>query len=122
MLNIEDEPENPVQLMEYHKSPFEKLMENENALKSWYDADIDIDNLPMKQPKKCTCKISAKLKRAMKRRKNLPTDMLCKHENDLLQYFTKNPAGIYTSQPQNSFERLSLHAIAQYHNLDSRSR
>lgn len=67
-------------------------------------------------------KISAKIKRTLKMRKKLAKKLLSGLEKDMINFFKDFPDGVYVKEPTNSFERLLLHAIAQYHSLQSISK
>lgn len=67
-------------------------------------------------------RISAKIKRTLKIRRKLAKELLSGLEKDMINYFKDSPDGVYVKEPSNSFERLLLHAIAQYHSLQSISR
>jgi hypothetical protein len=43
-------------------------------------------------------------------------------ENEVVDFFSKMPCGIYTSSSLSSYERLLLHAVSQYHCLISYSK
>lgn len=127
-------------LLEPYKSPFTRLLEDRNALEFWNafieksedEQGMIMNNLCHKQGKcfdnmttKTTSpftRISAKIKRILKVRNKLASEMLKGMEKDMIDFFNDSPDGIYVKKPSNSFERLLLHAIAQYHNLNSISR
>lgn len=135
----EDEVEEIPTLLESYRSPFARLLEDENALEFWNDfieksqneQAVIMESLGQKQDKRESAvakpgspfaKISAKIKRTLKIRKKLAKEMLAGLEKDMINFFKDSPDGIYVKEPSNSFERLLLHAVAQYHSLHSISR
>lgn len=131
---VDDVDSNYIQLMENYKTPFARLLNDNNALSQWYE----FIELPEEQQQQLTesvpkiehtqsedkrdnhqKKLSSRIKRAIKVKKNLSMQMVQTLENDLINYFICSPEGIFTSSPSTSFERLLLHAIANYHHLKS---
>lgn len=127
-------------LVEGYKSPFTRLLEDNDALDFWNsfvekseeeqsaiinsmmrktNADID-DGTPRKREP--FARISSKIKRTMKIRKNLAKDVLDKFEKEVVEFFKATPENTYLRVPSTSFERLLLHAIAQFHDLSSLSK
>ncbi|KAF2884587.1 hypothetical protein ILUMI_21590 [Ignelater luminosus] len=134
-LSEEDEDDaHLVKLVDDYKGPFARLLENKSALQFWNEftalPEEDQAKLTESVPKQAVpqnvikpddpmLRISSKIKRAMKIKKHLPMELIEKIEEDLINYFTIDPQGVFFSTPVTSFERLLLHAIAQYHNLRS---
>lgn len=121
------------QLMEDYKTPFARVLGDADALRQWNEF-IELPEeeqqqfteiLPKIQPiqsGKCDNlrpKLSSRIKRAIKIKKDLSLDMVQTTENGLVDYFLCSPEGIFVSTPSTSFERLLLHAIANYHHLKS---
>jgi len=123
-----------VVIMEPYKSPFTKLLEDDNALEFW---NVFVDKSEEEQAKvieafsyshsekiqpakeKSLGRISHKIKRSIKVRKNLSLEQVKKSEDDLISFFKATPWETYTQYPPTYFARLLLHAIAQYHGLQS---
>ncbi|KDR16025.1 R3H domain-containing protein C19orf22-like protein [Zootermopsis nevadensis] len=55
------------------------------------------------------------------KKNRVPLGMLEFLENQVVDFFSKMPCGIYTSSSLSSYERLLLHAVSQYHCLISHS-
>ncbi|XP_061594537.1 R3H domain-containing protein 4 [Cololabis saira] len=68
----------------------------------------------------CFQRIDRRL-RVTLRRKQIPMGMLEVLEENLLSFFRAEPNSVYTTNLSSSFERLLLHAICQYMELDSAS-
>lgn len=135
----EDEAEECPRLLETYKSPFARLLEDKNALEFWNDfieKSQDEQAAIMKslgqEQRKCAgnavakttspfTRISAKIKRMLKMRNKLAKEMLVGMEKDMVEFFKDTPDGVYVKKPSNSFERLLLHAVAQFHDLNSTS-
>lgn len=133
----EDEVEETPRLLEPYKGPFTRLLEDENALEFWNDfieksqdeQVVIMESLGQKHKKSKDAKvvlpfarISAKIKRTLKIRNKLAIKLLAGIEKDMIDFFKNSPDGVYVKDPSNSFERLLLHAIAQFHNLNSISK
>ncbi|KAK5639474.1 hypothetical protein RI129_011966 [Pyrocoelia pectoralis] len=135
IVNEEVDNSDYIQLMETYKTPFARVLEDKNALSQWNE----FIELPEEQQQQLTepvpkiqqhtqsedksdnlrPKLSSRIKRAIKVKKNLSMEMVQTLENDVINYFISSPEGIFTSSPSTSFERLLLHAIANYHHLKS---
>ncbi|XP_022089182.1 R3H domain-containing protein 4-like [Acanthaster planci] len=91
-------------------------------------ADKNIDNKsddkrtvhPAHTPEESFQRISRRL-RTVLRRKHLPRGMLQNHEEDLVPWFTDDPGAVFISHITCSFDRLLLHAVCQYLDLQSTS-
>lgn len=135
----EDESEEVPCLLEPFKSPFARLLDDKNALEFWNDfieksqeeQTVIMESLGQNQKKENHAKakavspftrISAKIKRTLRMKNKLAKEMLTGMEKDMLDFFKDTPDGVYVKEPSNSFERLLLHAIAQFHNLQSVSK
>lgn len=126
-------------VMEVYKSPFAKLLEDHNALEFW---NVFIDKSEEEQalvleafskksfPKKTenvdnkeklSARISSKVKHTIKVKKNLSLESVKKAEDSLIDFFKNTPDDVYVQCLPTYFERLLLHAIAQYHGLESSS-
>lgn len=77
--------------------------------------DHKCDNTGKEKPGK----ISSRIKRTFKIRKNLSIEIVKCCEEDLISFFQNTPSDIYIKHPPTSFDRLLLHGIAQYHRLHS---
>ncbi|KAK4872061.1 hypothetical protein RN001_016185 [Aquatica leii] len=131
VLSEEEETEHGIKLMEDYKSPFARVLENESNLRRWNEfinlseeeqrtlLEFVPEEIRSYVTNKHTPRISSRIKRAMKVKKNLSMDMVEKLENEVVNYFLCSPEGVFVSSPPTSFERLLLHAIAQYHCLKS---
>lgn len=134
----EDEDASPT-LMESYEGPFTRLLENNNALEFWNtfvekseEEQSEILEILSKGSKQdtteCTkqerpfARISAKIKRTLKVRRELAKTLLTKHEFEVVEFFVMQPESIFVQEPSTSFERLLLHALAQYHALKSDSK
>ncbi|XKL65165.1 hypothetical protein PGB90_005251 [Kerria lacca] len=53
------------------------------------------------------------------RRRNLPMGMIQYLDMCVFSFFEKNPTGTYMSEPLSSYERMMLHCIAHYYELNS---
>lgn len=134
----EDEVEEVPRLLEPYKGPFTRLLKDKNALQFWNDfiekshieQAVIMESLGQKQEKGSNntvvkkaaapfARISAKIKRTLKVRNKLAKQMLTGMEKEMIDFFKETPDGVYVKEPSNSFERLLLHAIAQFHNLNS---
>ncbi|EFA11236.1 R3H domain-containing protein 4 [Tribolium castaneum] len=124
-----------VVIMEPYASPFAKLLQDDDALQFW-NAFVDkseeeqarvVAAFSQKQSKsdktaqreKPSARISHKIKRTIKIRKNLSLEQVKQSEDDLIAFFKSTPSQVYVKCPASYFERLLLHAIAQYHDLQS---
>lgn len=86
-------------------------------------ADTCADNRnrhPAFSAAECFQKIDSGL-RCMLRKKHVPLGTLNYLEDDLITFFTSRPQSVYDSHFSNSFERLLIHALSQYMDLDSLS-
>lgn len=123
--------------MESYKSPFARLLEDNDALKYWNDFierseveqseiirsiseeyDLITADNNTTQPEK-PGRISARIRRTIKIRKNLSLEIVKNSEDELIAFFKATPGDIYIKYPPTSFERLLIHGIAQYHRLKS---
>lgn len=130
----EDEDEGSAMFMEPYSSPFTKLLQDNDALQFW-NAFVDkseeeqaqvVAAFSQKHSKKDEvqkdkplARISSKIKRTIKIKKNLSLELVKKSEDDLIAFFKLTPSQVYVKYPPTYFERLLLHAIAQYHGLQS---
>lgn len=121
--------------MEPYKTPFARLLENSAALEYWqnfieksekqqkeiieaFSKSVQNNNKDITKPGR----ISSRIKKTFKIRKNLSIDSIKGCEDDLILFFKSTPSGIYVRDPPTSFDRLLLHGIAQYHKLTSISK
>lgn len=74
------------------------------------------NQIPQKKP---FFKISHKIKRTIKIKKNLSLEQVEQFEDDIVAFFKKTPHEIYAKIVETYFSRLLLHGIAQYHGLIS---
>lgn len=137
-LNEEDENDNIV-IMESYRGPFARLLEDPNALEYWNDFiekseeeqmkivtafsekfnDNDVQNIHKNNRHG---KLSSRIRRTIKIKKNLSLEAVKRLEDDLIEFFKTTPHGTYIKFPPTSFDRLLLHAVAQYHKLKSLSK
>uniref|UniRef100_A0A1Y1L998 R3H-associated N-terminal domain-containing protein n=1 Tax=Photinus pyralis TaxID=7054 RepID=A0A1Y1L998_PHOPY len=124
------------QLMEDYKTPFARVLGDADALRQWNEfielpeeeqrqlTELVPNIQPIQSGKRDNLrpKLSSRIKRAIKIKKDLSLDMVQTIENGLVDYFLCSPEGIFVSTPPTSFERLLLHAIANYHHLKSISK
>lgn len=75
---------------------------------------------PAHTPQDCFKKISSRLQ-TMLRRRHLPRGAVELHEEELLSWFSEDPASVFISTLHSSFDRLLLHAVCQYLGLSSES-
>lgn len=71
------------------------------------------------------CPFQRKLNTALKnllRKNNLPVGMLQYLEEEVVSFFIAMPTKTYVSRELNSFERLLLHSVSDYHRLKSLSK
>lgn len=134
----EDEPELVVpNLIEPYKGPFTRLLEDDKALEFWNDfieqsqeqQSLIMESLTQKPLKEVPNgelkqtppfeRISSKIKRTIKVRKNLAKELLKTSEKAMIDFFNDSPENLYVAVPSTSFERLLLHAVAQFHALKS---
>lgn len=137
-LNEDDEDNEFIVVMEPYKTPFSRLLENKAAMECWQNfieksekeqreiiqnfsnsvQDTKNDIIEKEKPGK----ISSRIKRTFKIRKNLSLEIVKGCEEDLIEFFKNTPKDIYIKDPLTSFDRLLLHGIAQYHRLNSISK
>lgn len=134
----EEDEEDDVTIMEPYKSPFTRLLEDNDALEYWHKFiqkseeeqkkivqsfsekyTQNQDNESPTKSEKPFARISAKIRRTIKIRKNLSLESVKSCEDDLIHFFKATPNEVYIKHPPTSFDRLLLHAIAQYHGLKS---
>jgi len=60
--------------------------------------------------------------RALIKKRNLPFGMVQYLEGELVQFFVSMPRDIYVSPELSSFERMLLHSLSDYHDLESLSK
>lgn len=135
-LSEEEENGNMVVIMESHKGPFARLLDNKDALEYWqefvekseeeqseliraltekYHNETVVERCQSDSPGR----ISSRIRRTFKIKKNLSLEIVQVCEEDLIQFFKAKPEDTYVKIPPTSFERLLIHAIAQYHKLQS---
>ncbi|CAG9853963.1 unnamed protein product [Phyllotreta striolata] len=135
-LSEEDEAENMVVIMDTYKGPFERLLDDKAAFDYWqkfiekpeeeqneiiealsekYPNETEVENIKTDVPGR----ISSRIKRTFKIKKNLSLKIVQVCENDLIEFFKATPEERYIKIPPTSFDRLVIHAIAQYHRLKS---
>ncbi|KAH0625742.1 hypothetical protein JD844_033956 [Phrynosoma platyrhinos] len=100
-------------------SIFTEACKNETYVKIWNDF-MNRSEHPAYTPKECFQRISRRLRMTLKRSR-IPMETLEGLEEELLAFFSANPHAIYTAMMDNSFERLLLHALCQYMDLNSAS-
>lgn len=125
--------------MESYKSPFARLLEDPDALEYWndfvekseeeqmkivtafsekfYDNDTQTEDKTNRHGR-----LSSRIRRTIKIKKNLSLETVKSLEDDLIQFFKATPHDTYIKFPPTSFDRLLLHALAQYHKLKSSSK
>lgn len=130
----ENDAESNIVLMELYDGPFSRLLQDKEALLIWHDlieksdeeqarfvAAFTDKNANTKQiaQEKPFSKISPKIKRTIKIKKNLSLEQVEQFENDVVAFFKQTPNEIYAKIVETYFSRLLLHGIAQYHGLIS---
>lgn len=124
--------------MEPYKTPFTRLLEDSDAMDYWQEFirksekeqneiiqafSISVQDIKDEvTDKKRPGKISSRIKRTFKIKKNLSLEYVKNSEEDLIAFFNNTPCDIYIKDPPRSFDRLLLHGIAQYHKLLSISK
>lgn len=118
--------------VENSKSAFTVLLEDNKNLEKW-DEFVEsseekqqqfISEHRKKKPKNMNYPFQQKLNVALKnllRKNNLPVGMLQFLEDELVSFFVAMPTQTYISRQLNSFERLLLHSVSDYHRLKSLS-
>ncbi|XP_023027313.1 R3H domain-containing protein 4 [Leptinotarsa decemlineata] len=131
----EDEKENHVVIMESYKGPFTRLLEDKSAMEYWNEfiekSEKEQTEIVKALSNKyhslpdCTVdsdipgRISSRIRRTFKLKKNLSLVTVRECEEDLIEFFKARPEDIYVRIPPTSFDRLLIHAVAQYHRLKS---
>ncbi|KAG5889716.1 hypothetical protein JTB14_010190 [Gonioctena quinquepunctata] len=136
-LDEEDEKENYVTIMESYKGPFTRLLEDPAAMECWNsfiekseeeqseivkafsDKYCNHSAPDSKNDSETPGYISSRIRRTFRIRKNLSLEIIHDCEEDLIEFFKATPDDIYIKYPPTSFDRLLIHAIAQYHRLKS---
>lgn len=138
-LSEENEETEYILVKEPYKTPFARLLEDKTAMDCWQNFIEESEEKQKEiiqkfsnkiQDKKCDNpmsgekpgKISSRIKRTFKIRKNLSLESIKGCEEDLIEFFKNTPSDIYIKYPPTSFDRLLLHGIAQYHRLNSLSK
>lgn len=137
-LSEDDEENDFIVVMEPYKTPFTRLLENKAAMECWQNfieksekeqkeiiqnfSNSVQDGKYCNSEKEKPGKISSRIKRTFKIRKNLSLEIVKFCEEDLINFFQNTPSDIYVKHPPTSFDRLLLHGIAQYHRLHSISK
>lgn len=138
-LTEDDELNEYIVVMEPYKTPFTHLLEDKAAMDYWQHfieksekeqtEIIQAFSNSVQKNRKQTIettekpgKISSKIKRTFKIKKNLSLEFVKGCEEDLIAFFKNTPSDIYIKYPPKSFDRLLLHGIAQYHRLNSISK
>lgn len=136
-LQEEDESESTVIIiMESFKGPFARLLEDSKAMEFWNNfiekSEEEQANIITAFSNKCNrtkieCnqsftdqrlpKISSRVKRTFKTKKNLSMETVKGCEDNMLEFFTSTPHDVYIKSPNTSFDRLLLKAIAHHHGL-----
>lgn len=124
-------------IVDPYKSPFARLLEDSNAMKFWNEFTAKSEeeqsciicafsqrqkNPPTDEgaPNNIDAhvgRISSKVKRSIKTKKNLSIEAVKNSELELLEFFKSEPQNVYVKSPSTSFDRLLLRAIATYHGL-----
>nr|AEE61844.1 unknown [Dendroctonus ponderosae] len=128
-------------IVDPYKSPFARLLEDSNAMRFWNDFTKKSEEeqssiicafsqrqkhplIEESAPNNVDAhvgRISTKVKRSIKTKKNLSIEAVRDSELDLLDFFKSKPQNVYVKSPSTSFDRLLLRAIATYHGLQIRS-
>lgn len=117
----------PDTLIENYKDPFTRLMDftsepieflNEFSYKLEQENSIDLEEKD-RQNQTPYYRISHKIRRSIKDRKNFPMCLIKGIEGNVIDFFKIKPQDIFCCVPSKSFERLLFHAVAQYHGLSS---
>jgi len=122
-----------------YKSPFARLLEDFDALEFWNNfiektekEQMDLLNAFSEQYHKykpdcvqdtnrSVGRVSARVKRTFKTKKNLSIEIVRDYELQLLEFFDSSPKDVYVKCPPTSFDRLLLKTIAHYHGLQIKS-
>lgn len=116
--------------VENSKSAFTILLEDDKNLKKWdefVESSEEKQNQFISEHKKKKNKNSQlqhkinSVLRNLLRKNNLPVGMLQYLEDELINFFLSMPTKTYVSRQLNSFERLLLHSVSDYHRLKSLS-
>lgn len=137
LLEEDDSESTLVVIVDPYKSPFARLLEDLDAMKFWNDfvekSEEEQTNIINAFSEHChTAKVpvdqegegqhigrvSSRVKRTFKTKKNLSVESVKTCEDNLLNFFNVTPKDIYVQSPPTSFERLLLKAIAHYHGLE----
>uniref|UniRef100_V5I960 R3H domain-containing protein 4 n=2 Tax=Anoplophora glabripennis TaxID=217634 RepID=V5I960_ANOGL len=122
--------------MESYKSPFARLLEDSNALEYWntfiekseeeqlkiiraFSDKFCDNNLQSVHKSNKHGRLSSRIRHTIKIKKNLSLEVVKGLEEDLIKFFKTTPQNKYIRSPQTSFDRLLVHAAAQYHKLKS---
>ncbi|XP_069693870.1 R3H domain-containing protein 4-like isoform X1 [Periplaneta americana] len=131
-------------LVQNSNDAFQRLLEDSDSLEAWNNFIQSSEEVQMiiasekgfhERSKKKQVPFSSKtpmtgeqafrniktgLRNVLKKNR-VPLGMLGFLENQVVEFFSKMPSGIYTSSSLSSYERLLLHAVSQYHSLISYS-
>lgn len=131
----EDDLENTnIVIMEPYDGPFARLLQNKEGLLMWehlmeeseeeqarFIAAFTEKNTYTNEiaQGKSFFRISPKIKRTIKIKKNISLEHVEEFEHDVIAFFQKTPYEVYKKIVQTYFNRLLLHGIAQHHGLSS---
>lgn len=125
---LKDDEEGDDNLLEYYKGPFARLMDITEEPLEYMDeicSQLEQEKVATKNKEEkrtnasAYMRISNKIRRTIKIKKNFPLNLMKELENEILDFFKATPLEIYCIVPSKSFERLLYHAISQYHRLNS---
>ncbi|KAL3282137.1 hypothetical protein HHI36_005332 [Cryptolaemus montrouzieri] len=135
--SLQDFEESDVIYPDFHDGPFTRLIRNCKNLTYWNQfinmtesEQNQLLNTPSSSEKitERTSKlksrtpfgnISSRIRRMLKMRKNLSMSLVRSNENDIINFFVNSPMKTFVKCPMSGYEKLLLHAIAQYHCLKS---
>lgn len=137
----EEDYENNVtlDLFEAKKTPLSKLIEDPASLQYWnefidkseeeqkaviedYEFNTEPKRVDLYKTEKPYLRISSKIRRTLRIKKNLSVQNVKLFEDDIIHFFEQSPKEKYVIYPNTSFDRLLTHAVAQYHCLYSFSK
>ncbi|XP_066158059.1 R3H domain-containing protein 4-like [Euwallacea fornicatus] len=135
---LEEEDESSLVIINSHKSPFARLLEDTSAMKYWnnfieksdqeqadiinafsqqYHKEKSKSDIVIQNNKPPLGRVSSLVKRTLKTKKNLSMESVQNCEIEMLEFFEASPQDVYVKSPTSSFDRLLLKAIAHYHGL-----
>ncbi|WAR24782.1 R3HD4-like protein [Mya arenaria] len=87
---------------------------------SWDTVDDKRASHPGFSAEECFQRVDKNI-RSMLRRRHRPMGMLVRLEEEVVSFFTEWPNSVYVQRLSNSYERMMLHALCQYLQLNAKS-